>query len=92
MTYEEMKTLANSMGYNLTPKYQRKEKLLPCICGSKKHMVFKDNSGTTHRGIKIRCRVCGRGIAYIDNKNSLTMVEIEKKARQGWNRAMKKGE
>ena len=73
MTYEELKTEADKLGYNLVKKNQY-IKFLPCTCGSnRRHTVFcvcceKYPDG----GLLFECNKCGKsspvGKHYADAK------------------------
>lgn len=60
MDVKELRELAKSMGYNIIP-IKKKEKLLPCTCGSKrrKHW-FGYNTKTGKEFEKLVCYQCGK--------------------------------
>ena len=58
MTVEELRKEAKALGYSIIP-IVRTEKLLPCVCGSKR----RDHWITYVKGTRmqvLKCRKCGR--------------------------------
>lgn len=78
MTYEELKTEANKLGYKLI-KITEKEKLIPCICGyNRRDHTFSWVNGHDLYGLK--CRNCG---FHVESYHERSLNEI-------WNRAIRK--
>lgn len=75
MTVEELKAEAKALGYNII-KIQKKEKLLPCICGSNRRSWWH-HAGT--RSITLECNRCGIKVTGKD----------EAEARHNWNLMIK---
>ncbi len=76
MTVEELRKEAKALGYNII-KIQKKEKLLPCICGCNRRGRWT-GTGVENKVI-LQCERCGRRA----NGKS------EKEARHNWNEMIK---
>ena len=73
MTVEELRKEAKAMGYNIIP-IRPKEKLLPCVCGSKR----REHWYTYVNGVEyavLRCERCEREASG----------RTEREARKNWN-------
>ena len=60
MNVEELRTIAKSMGYNITP-IKKREKLLPCTCGCNK----REHWNSFVKGVwstELRCYRCGKSV------------------------------
>ena len=61
MDVEELRILAKSMGYNIIP-FKKREKLLPCICGSKRREHWDTYVKGVHYRV-LRCEKCDREVS-----------------------------
>ena len=79
MTVEELKKIANEMGYNIIKK-QEHIKLLPCKCGCTRrerwYGVHKDDAYI------LKCKNCG----------AKAQGRTERKAKLNWNRMVSRDE
>lgn len=80
MTYEELKTEAKKLGYNLI-KANSKPRLKPCVCGCKArhHYYCRDSQGEYR---KLVCHKCGR---EVEGENELEVYN-------NWNKYIEKEE
>lgn len=74
MTFEELKAEAKAQGYNLI-KINKKEKLLPCVCGCNRREHWSGWSGE-EEFIKLVCSKCG----------IFAKGKTEKEATRNWNK------
>ena len=76
MTVDELKKIANEMGYNIIKK-QEYVKLLPCKCGcnSREHW-FSINEGIAYIYVCKKCGATAKG-------------RTDREARLNWNRMVK---
>lgn len=100
MTFEELKAEANRQGYNLVKKYQPMPKLLKCpICGSPARVRYGDIFYVTcKKGCLIGPKVNRLDTERVNPKTgnrykvqSKSKLELEREAREAWNRWVTKG-
>ena len=76
MTVEELKKIANEMGYNIIKK-QEYIKLLPCKCGCNRRSHW--GGFNEHNAVILVCENCG----------ARAQGKTEREARINWNRMVR---
>lgn len=76
MTLDELKLIADSMGYRILKKSESLPKLIPCICGCNRRTTVRSTSGEFYI-----CKNCG-----IYSEPAIT----ERQKRKNWNKLIER--